>query len=99
MQGRGIEIAQTLIDRRLVKRRNRRAGRKRHVQPAGEISYQPGVLQHMAQIEAGLIVARQGGTALKKRTIGYTVYSMTSWVTWGKRGVNTVAKDNNGDVL
>ena len=63
MQGRGVEIAQTLIDRRLVKRGNRRAGRQRHVQPAGEITNQPGVLQHMAQIEAWLIVTRQGGTA------------------------------------
>ena len=63
MQGRGVEIAQTLIDRRLVKRGNGCVCRQRHVQPAGEITKQPGVLQHMAQIEAGLIVARQGGTA------------------------------------
>jgi ribose transport system substrate-binding protein len=35
----------------------------------------------------------------KPRTIGFTVYSMTSWVTWGKQGVDTVAKANNVTVL
>src|ERR1700730_12075986 len=35
----------------------------------------------------------------KPRTIGFTVYSMTSWVTWGKQGVDTVAKANNVNVL
>lgn len=28
----------------------------------------------------------------KKPTIGFTVYSMTSWVSWGQQGVNTEAK-------
>jgi ribose transport system substrate-binding protein len=36
---------------------------------------------------------------LKERTIGFTVYSMTSWVTWGKQGVDEVAKANNVKVL
>jgi len=35
----------------------------------------------------------------KERTIGFTVYSMTSWVTWGKQGVDEVAKANNVKVL
>src|ERR1700739_292014 len=35
----------------------------------------------------------------KQRTIGFTVYSMTSWVTWGKQGVDTVAKADNVKVL
>ena len=35
----------------------------------------------------------------KQHTIGFTVYSMTSWVTWGKQGVDTVAKADNVKVL
>jgi ribose transport system substrate-binding protein len=35
----------------------------------------------------------------KERTVGFTVYSMTSWVTWGKQGVDTVAKADNVKVL
>jgi ribose transport system substrate-binding protein len=35
----------------------------------------------------------------KERTIGFTVYSMTSWVTWGKKGVDTIAQDTGTKVL
>ena len=49
---------------------------------------------------AGLLSLAAPAIAQQKpRTIGFTVYSMTSWVTWGKQGVDTVAKANNVTVL
>ena len=36
-----------------------------------------------------------GTAATKPITIGFTVYGMSSWVTWGQEGVNQLAKDEH----